>query len=374
MSNQAQTISSRLGFLDWTRGLAAVIMLQGHVFHSLTAKELRNDGPYVLSQFVGGITPAVFLFLTGVTLAFLLESRQRRGGSRREAIVAGLRRAGYLATIAVLFRLQLWVFAWGQSPWTDLLKVDILNQMALSVGLLSLTALISTENRIRWATLIGVGIAAASPVASVWDTSWMPGFLRSYFVPDYNQFAFFPWAAFVAFGVSAGTLLKSMKAEPLSRIMQWAAVAGFGLVLGGRYFGSLPYSLYDKSEFWLNSPALIFIKLGVILMIAAFAFVWNQQAAVQRWSWVRQLGTTSLVVYWVHIELVYGRWMGAWKEVLPVPQTVAISLVVIAGMLALSMLQTQWKTKWRYQTENWPTWAREYFAETKLADRRVAGD
>lgn len=38
----------RLAFLDWTRGFAALIMLQGHVFHSFTSKDLRNDGPYVL--------------------------------------------------------------------------------------------------------------------------------------------------------------------------------------------------------------------------------------------------------------------------------------------------------------------------------------
>ncbi len=79
MSSNARTGGQRLAFIDWTRGLAALIMLQGHVFHSFTARELRNDGPYVLSQFIGGITPAVFLFLTGVTLGFLMDSASRKG-------------------------------------------------------------------------------------------------------------------------------------------------------------------------------------------------------------------------------------------------------------------------------------------------------
>src|SRR5260370_2963614 len=63
----------RLTFLDWSRGLAVVVMLQGHVFHSFGRQDLRNDGPFVLSQFFGGIWPPVFLVLTRITLAFPID-------------------------------------------------------------------------------------------------------------------------------------------------------------------------------------------------------------------------------------------------------------------------------------------------------------
>ena len=75
----AKSKSNRLAYLDWARGAAALVMLQGHVFHSFIRSDLRQDSPYVLSQFVGGMTPAVFLFLTGVTLAFLMDSRGKAG-------------------------------------------------------------------------------------------------------------------------------------------------------------------------------------------------------------------------------------------------------------------------------------------------------
>ena len=73
--------TGRLTFLDWTRGFVVVTMLNGHVFHSFTQPALRNDGPYALSQFIGGEGPAVFLLLTGITLAFLLDGRERKGAS-----------------------------------------------------------------------------------------------------------------------------------------------------------------------------------------------------------------------------------------------------------------------------------------------------
>src|ERR1700724_2398582 len=69
----------RLTFLDWSRGLAVVIMLQGHVFHSFARPDLRGDGPYMLSQFLGGMGPAVFLVLTGITLAFLMDRGEKQG-------------------------------------------------------------------------------------------------------------------------------------------------------------------------------------------------------------------------------------------------------------------------------------------------------
>src|ERR1035441_10726708 len=68
---KGKTSSYRLEYLDWVRGIGAVIMLQGHVFHSFLRPELKTTGAYTLSQFVGGMPPALFLFLTGVTLGFL---------------------------------------------------------------------------------------------------------------------------------------------------------------------------------------------------------------------------------------------------------------------------------------------------------------
>ena len=84
----------RLTFLDWTRGLAVAIMLQGHVFQSFARNDLRNEGPYVLSQFFGGLGPAIFLVLTGITLAFLMDRRQRQELPASQRWLAALRRAG----------------------------------------------------------------------------------------------------------------------------------------------------------------------------------------------------------------------------------------------------------------------------------------
>jgi len=91
----------------------------------------------------------------------------------------------------------------------------------------------------------------------------------------------------------------------------------------------------------LNSPAQVLIKLGATLMLLALAYLWTRYGARQGWSWVRQFGTTSLLVYWVHIELVYGRWLYFWKANLTVIQTVAAAAAVILLMLAISTAKTR---------------------------------
>ena len=356
---------NRLTFLDWTRGLAVVIMLQGHVFHSFVRQDLRNDGPFTLSQFLGGIGPAVFLVLTGITLAFLMDGRERQGIAPMGRWKAALRRAGYLFSLAFLFRLQLWVFAFPGSPWTDLFKVDILNCMGFAIALMSVMAIFTTAERVRLCAGLGVAIAVLSPLVSSVDWSWMPSRISAYFVPSYQYFGFFPWAAFIAFGMSIGSVLRLIKAEHMGRVMQWGTLGGLVLILGGQYFSNLPYSLYPKSEFWLNSPGLIIIKLGVVMVIIAFAFLWTEYALVGAWSWIRQLGTTSLLVYWVHIELVYGRWFGVWHESLSNVECAFWAAVVILGMIGLSVTRKRWNTIW-------PPIA-AYFS-LRYSPRRVSGD
>jgi hypothetical protein len=330
--------TSRLEFLDWARGFGAVIMLQGHTYHSLLRQDLRTSSTFVLSDFVGGMPSAIFLFLTGVTLAFLMDSRERQGAPSGQRVFASLKRAGYILGLAFLVRLQLWAFGWPGTAWTDLLRVDVLNCMGLALAVVSVMAVFRTVDRVRLCAIFGLAIAVASPLVSALDWSGVHPLVKAYIAPDYASFGFFPWGAFVVFGVSLGSLIRVATHEELERAMQWLAVIGCALIVVSQRLSDLP-SLYGKSEFWLNSPFMILIKLGVILLLVAFAFLWNKHTA-GKWSWVRQLGTTSLLVYWVHIEIVYGRWLGFWHESLTIGQCTVGAILMIVTMVLLSFWRT----------------------------------
>jgi uncharacterized membrane protein len=332
--------SHRLFYLDWMRGVAALIMLQGHVFHSFLSNDLRNEGPYRLSQFVGGMPPAVFLFLLGVTFAFLMDSEERRGVPGWGRMRSGIRRSGYLFAVAFAFRLQLWLFSIDKSPWTDLFRVDVLNIMGLSLLLLSVMGVFRTVERVRLCAVLGLAIALAAPVISGIDWRGLHPFLRGYLIPDHLNFGVFPWTAFVAFGMSAGSILRRLQPDEVGPAMQWLGWGGVVLAFGTWTVSNLSMTVYSNSDFWLNSPSLILIKLGVLLMMLALSYVWNLNLSPQRWSMVRQFGTTSLLVYWVHVELVYGKAFWYFKESLSVPEACVMSVFIIFLMLGLSLLRT----------------------------------
>lgn len=269
-----KTKASRLAFIDWTRGLAAVIMIQGHTFDSFTAADQRHGGPFMLSQFLGGMPPAIFLFLTGITYSFLMDSQERQEPSGWKRIVGALKRSRYLFMLAFLFRLQLFVTGYPTSPASELLRVDILNCMGLAMLVLAPMAVFTTRERIRLCTILGLVICGLAPFVSLMDTSAIPALAKAYFFPNLTSFGFFPWASYLAFGMAAGSVIRITKQEEMPRLMLGLLAIGLGLVIGARYGADLPYSIYPKTEFWLNSPALTLIKLGVVLATLSVAYLW----------------------------------------------------------------------------------------------------
>src|SRR5665213_1743814 len=181
------TSKPRVIFIDWMRGIAAQIMLQGHTFDAFLRPADRTGAWFTYSQFLGGEAAAIFLFLTGATYGMGMNRRQHMPPGAR--VLQALKRALFLFILAILFRLQGWIFAWGRSPWTDLLKVDILNVMGATAALISFLALASGRDRVRWAVLAGTAMAALSPMISALNITALPGPLRDYLIPSADMFS-----------------------------------------------------------------------------------------------------------------------------------------------------------------------------------------
>jgi uncharacterized membrane protein len=337
----------RFPFLDWMRGLAVVIMIQCHVFNSFARTDLREGGPYVLSQFVGGIAAPLFLFMAGMTFAFQLESLERREPNRWRRWRFSLRRAGYILGIAFLFRFTNWVASLPHADAGEITKVDILNCMGVGMAAVSLAALFEFKGRVRFAVLTGLAIAAAAPIMASLPWGGTPAIVQEYLVPGPGRprFPFFPCASYVGFGLAAGAIVKRTAADRLDRLMQWSVATGFVLVFTAQYFSNIPYSLYPQSDFWKDSPALILIRVGIMLLLTAGAYLWTEFGMGGGWSWMLCFGKTSLMVYWVHVMLVYGDLAKPLKRALSIPQTALATVLVMLSMVALAAAWLWWKAR-----------------------------
>src|SRR5258708_38868836 len=100
----------RVTFIDWLRGLAATIMLQGHTFDAFLRPEDRGGAFFIFSQFFVGAAAALFLFLTGTTFGMGMNRRVHL--NRRKRVLAALRRARFIFILPSPLRPQVWDFAW----------------------------------------------------------------------------------------------------------------------------------------------------------------------------------------------------------------------------------------------------------------------
>jgi uncharacterized membrane protein len=342
------------------RGAAVLIMIQCHVFNSFTRPDLRQSGAYILSQFIGGMAAPLFLFMAGMTSGFQMESLEKRQTGRWKRWRAALWRAGYIFLIAYLFRLTNWLGSLPNPSLQDLLKVDILNAMGLAMAAFAAVALFDHTQRVRLTIAGALAVAAAAPLLSGLAWTGVPLVVKNYLVPSPNtaQFPFFPCAAYVGFGLAAGSLVKrtdsSSSGGGMDRLMQWLVLIGFGLIFTSEYFANLPWSVYAKSDFWRNSPALILIRVGSILLMLAGAYLWTGLRAASGWSWIESLGKTSLMVYWVHVTLVYGGLATPWKRALTPSGSALAAIVVTLLMVALSEIRLRLRERhlmrWRSGT------------------------
>jgi uncharacterized membrane protein len=160
-------------------------------------------------------------------------------------------------------------------------------------------------------SLAAVAIAVSLMTPLVRTADWLaplPDVLEAYLRPPAGRstFTFFPWSGFVFAGAALGVLLDASASERAERRLNvWFAGVGLiiaAIALGGSY---LP-SAYPESRFWTTSPSFYFIRIGLLIAVIAAAYVWGLRPTAERFSPLQQFGRTSLFVYWIHVELVYG--------------------------------------------------------------------
>ena len=136
---------SRLAYIDWMRGLACVMMFQTHCYDAWLGGNARKSTFFMWSQ-VGGTLPApLFLFLAGISLALGIDKLRQKGSQPNRIGRTAVRRGAEILALGFLFRLQEFVIAWGWAPWSDLLRVDVLNIIGVSLMLMGAVCWIVLE-------------------------------------------------------------------------------------------------------------------------------------------------------------------------------------------------------------------------------------
>jgi uncharacterized membrane protein len=308
------SVPSRRGYLDWLRGLAVLIMIEAHLLDSWTRVPDRQMREYFYALIIGGFGAPLFLFLAGVAVALSAGARQRRCGDAAAAARAVARRGVEIFGLSLLFRVQAWILGWGNPR--SLLNVDILNIMGPSIAAAACLwrASRSLSGRIAWFAAATFLVVAVTPIVHVLPViELLPDPLAAYVRPTagLSNFVFFPWSAFVLAGAMIGSILDAARTTEDERRANIGMLAiGLAAAWSAYELSFLPSAFpgrYPHSYFWTTSPAFFFLRLGVMTAAIGVAYFWGQRRrGAEAWSPLRQLGRTSLFIYWIHVEMVYG--------------------------------------------------------------------
>ncbi len=319
--------TKRIAYIDWLRGFACLVMFQTHCYDSWLGGAARDGGFLKLSQLGGTLPAPLFLFLAGISFALVTDKLRQKGVSADEIARTTILRGGEIFLLGLLFRLQEFLLGQPSAPWTDLLRVDILNVIGVSLMMMGLACRIAAAGgsagpqQLRRATIVTAVVCAAAIAAltpPLW-TNWRPHSLRwwlesyingvhTFGKPQPWLFPIFPWAAFAFVGLAAGSLLlfdwaRKNEAPALTLV----GVSGAAFIALGLWLDARPVRVYSTYDFWHTSPNFFVVRAGIVIVILFLAYAWCRWGAGE-WGFspLIEMGKCSLFVYWVHIEFVYG--------------------------------------------------------------------
>ncbi len=353
--------SSRLAYIDWMRGLACVLMFQTHCYDAWLGGNARKSTFFMWSQLGGTLPAPLFLFLAGISFALVVDRLRQKDLPAGQIARTTIRRGAEILGLGLLFRLQEFALGWGWAPWTDLFRVDILNTIGISMMLMGLMCWIMLSfahgPHVRFvlggsAVAVGLAISLLTPLLwTSWRPRWLPWPLESYINGVHNLgepqawlFPIFPWTAFAFIGLAVGLFLVSNWAKKNAAAALALGALGGLLIYLAKWLDARPEQLYAVYDFWHTSPNFFLIRVGLLLLILAAAFAWCRWGPGQ-WGFspLIQMGKTSLLVYWVHIEFVYGRFSILAKRAQDIRTASLGLLAIFLSMLLLSVMRTKLK-------------------------------
>lgn len=289
-------------------------MVEAHVVDAWTREADRHGTAYMYAVFVAGLAAPLFLFLAGVALSMAASARSSTLGVRAAAASARLR-GWQVFGLAFLFRLQSQLLGWG--ALINFLKVDILNVMGLAmVAAGAMWGL----GRARGSRIVIFAIATtlvtmSTPlVREASGLALLPDPIEAYIRPlaGRSTFALFPWAGFLFAGAIVGELVASARCA--ERLLQFGLFASGIVGIALAYWASFQPSIYPVANFWTSSPTFFFVRLGICTALVPIAWIVSRKPDL-----VSTLGRSSLFVYWIHVEMVYGVLGRVLRRVLPLP-------------------------------------------------------
>jgi uncharacterized membrane protein len=339
------------------------LMVQGHTLDVLLLPSYQSSWWFSTWQFCRGFTAPTFLLLSGFSFALATIRRFEDHLVVGPKLFARLRKFAFFVLLGYVMHFPAhsvrdlsYVSAGG---WQSFCQIDVLQTIGFSLIVLQLLVL-ALRRKVWFATAtITLSLMVAFFTPFFWNSAAagsLPIAIRSALIGTTGSlFPLLPWAAYVLLGAGLGTIYLTV-ARSSVRMLQLFVPVGPLLMVAGIKGEALSHRFYGELNFWPTTPHLFLTRVGFVLVVlglATLALPLMQSSA----STLRSLAEESLLVYFLHVDLLYGSvWNSGLRNYLGGTLTFAQAYVwVIAMIAAMTLLAYHWNRS--KKAHPWPSFA-----------------
>jgi uncharacterized membrane protein len=356
--------TQRIQFLDIMRGVAVVVMVIGHSIDSVLSLDARSTEAFRLYDAVRGFTAPIFLFVAGFAFTVVTERRWSEYHAFSRPLRSRLLKVLLLLTVGYLLHLpflSLTKLLHGTKleEYAQLFQVDVLHCVAVSILILQAIVLFSKTPRVFGLITLGTTafVILATPLIWTFDLARIIGPVLAPYLSQktLSIFPIFPFSGFMLSGGALGHFFLAARRNGREKEF-FGGVVKLALSVGacGFLFDLLPISIYPPHDYWKVSPNFFLIRMSAVLLVTAgFFYLKKLPGIVERP--VLALGQASLLVYAVHLGVVYGSPLNIGLQqivgrILPYYAAAGVGMVVLGSMVALAYLSEYLRTH-----HEWPS-------------------
>ena len=300
----------RFVFIDLLRGWALLVMIEVHIFNVLLLPALKETSWFKALDFVNGLVAPSFLFISG--FAFAISTRGKTEDLRKLNFafwkkigrIGLIILAGYSLHLPILSLRRLMNF-YSRDVVISFYNVDILQCIGVGLLLVVLLRMIFKSDKLYTILLVAltIVIAVLSPIAWQTDlTKVMPIPLANYFnTANGSYFPLFPWLGFLLAGaVTCKYYLEAREKDKEKEYIKSILILGIIFAAAGHIF----LVVFPAHQFIKANPVFFFERLGYVLFLLGLCWYYADVKQTKT-SFVLDVGRESLLVYWLHLQLIY---------------------------------------------------------------------
>lgn len=304
----------RLFFIDMYRGLAVLVMIEGHIFNSTVRLDLRPTKEFHYFDLLHGMVAPSFIFMSGFAFTLGLQRKWDSFLHLEKPFWTQIRRLLFVLGLAYWLHLPAWslqsVLHSSRETILYFLRCDVLQLIALSLIFSLLLCVILRNQKAMMSTLfmMALAIVFVTPFIYFVDTrKYLPVPFSDYLNSSYGAlFPLFPWSAYSFLGTFLCWIyLKAAEKHKERLLFTTLSIVGIIFFVSSFLLFYVPWEYYKYIDPARSSPRHFMMKIGFVFMVLSSLWYYEQKKQPER-SVLSIAGQESLLVYGLHLVIVYG--------------------------------------------------------------------